>query len=178
MVRNRKRRLNLKLRTDDKLDYAEIHLEEIVSRPQVGIADQFERAHEESVLFHVVGAKDAFLQETSAAYGLGLRKNQIKEKTLEQRLKSKGLRCSALTRLQKFQSRKNSWLADAIELRNQGMHRASISRMFDEGGPQRGRVFFRSPRKRTYLDKPIPEFLGDCISRIRRLLSRYRTMLP
>ena len=70
-------------RTDSKLRFARVHLEEITSRHELGSGDDFERAHEESFLFHLVGAKDSFLQELNAAYRLELPIKQVKETNLQ-----------------------------------------------------------------------------------------------
>lgn len=66
-------------RTRTKLQYARIHLDEVRDSRR---HEAFERAHYESVLFHVVGAKDSFLQEINDAYGRPLKPHQVKERRL------------------------------------------------------------------------------------------------
>ena len=55
----------LRVRVDSKLRFAEIHLEELrelEAKTPLGGSD-FDRAHQESFLFHLFSAKDAFLIE-------------------------------------------------------------------------------------------------------------------
>lgn len=49
-------------RTDAKLRYAALHLDELKSK-DTGGGDDFARAHQESFLFHLIGAKESFLLE-------------------------------------------------------------------------------------------------------------------
>lgn len=55
-----KRLENLRARTDAKLRFAEVHLKELLALPRLS-GDDFDRAHQESYLYHLIGAKDAFL---------------------------------------------------------------------------------------------------------------------
>ncbi len=117
-------------RTDLKLRFAGIHLEEITSRHELGSGDDFERAHEESFLFHLIGAKDSFLQELNAAYKLDLPIKQVIETHLQKALKEKTISSPALTTIVRLEEDETSWLAIGIELRHQGMHRSNIPRHF------------------------------------------------
>lgn len=54
---------NTKERTNAKLRYARIHLNELRLYQRKGSGDDFERSHQESFFFHLFGALDAFLQE-------------------------------------------------------------------------------------------------------------------
>jgi hypothetical protein len=52
----------LKERTEAKIEYAKLMLDELCQRSHsAGRGDPFERTHEDAVLYHVIGAKDAFL---------------------------------------------------------------------------------------------------------------------
>jgi hypothetical protein len=165
-------------RTDLKLKFASVHLEEITSRHELGSGDAFERAHEESFLFHLIGAKDSFLQELNAAYKLGLRIKQVKETSLQKALKKKRLSCSALDTIVKLKKDKTSWLAIAIELRHQGTHRSNIPKHFYIGGEYNGKVFFTNPLTAQQMETDIPGFFRQCLNNMEELLQQLRDTLP
>jgi len=52
---------NVQERTNAKLRYARLHLEELRSYRRKGSGDDFERSHQEAFLFHLFGTRDAFL---------------------------------------------------------------------------------------------------------------------
>ena len=177
-------------RTDAKLEYARIHLEEITSRQEVGSGDAFERAHEESSLFHLIGAKDSFLQEINAAYQLGLNMWDVKEESLESELKTRRRKSNELKEIIKLEERRRkrenrkSWLAIAIELRNHGTHRSNIPRLFhahifkEKGYEYKDKVFFTNLLTGQPIETDIPEFLKQCLNNMENLLQELRPTLP
>ena len=86
-------------RADSKLRFADLHLDEILESDSRGTGDDFEISHEESCLFHIVGAKDAFLQEINESYDLGVELCNVKEGSIRKALKARSLNCEAFTRL-------------------------------------------------------------------------------
>ncbi len=162
-------------RTDQKLEFARYYLGE---RLKLGSTGTFpERAHEETVLFHVVGAKDSFLQEINHAYGLGMSLRDVNEKGLANALRAAGKRCEALEEIKCLLDEVNSWLCTAIELRNCGTHRANIPRRFYRGGSKEGSVEFVDPRTKNPVSMTIQDFLADCFERMRSLISELRKTL-
>jgi hypothetical protein len=170
----------LKERTEKKLEYAELMLKELSKRASiVGRGDSFERAHEEAVLFHVIGAKDAFLQEINAAYGLGLSPSQVTENNLAIALVKKGNTCPALQELMLLKEDESSWLSEANRLRNQGTHRGGLARTSFVGGEHDDEVFYKDPKDPSkyiaevntyvYLEHSIQE-MGALILRLRATL--------
>ena len=59
----------LQERSNAKLRYAAVHLDELKSIEQLG-GDDYDRAHQESFLYHLMGAKDAFLIELNTYYSV------------------------------------------------------------------------------------------------------------
>jgi len=153
-------------------------LKEIVSRPELGSADAFERCHEESCLFHLIGAKDAFLHEINNAYELGLPVKDVRESKLEKALKRKDRESPELNTLKKLQSEKTSWLAIANELRHHGTHRTNISRKLYLGGERNGEVVFENPLTATEMSKTIPHFIKECLDNMTNLVQALRAALP
>lgn len=106
---------NLESRTNAKLEYARIHLEELRGQPEWNPSSPFVRAHEESCLFHAVGAKDAFLQEINGAYGLGLAMNRVDEPRLEDTLNKAGKASKEVSEIRNLLTPGSaSWLAVAV----------------------------------------------------------------
>ena len=177
-------------RTDAKLEYARIHLKEIKSRHEVGSGDAFERAHEESLLFHLIGAKDSFLQEINVAYQLGLNMWDVKEESLENKLKTRRRKSNELKEIIKLEERRKkrenrkSWLAIAIELRNHGTHRFNIPRLFhahtsrEKSYEYRDKVFFTNLLTGQPIETDIPEFLKQCLKNMEYLIQELRPTLP
>ena len=90
---------NTKERTNAKLRYARVHLEELRSHQRKGSGDDFERSHQESFLFHLLGARDAFLQELNLYYNCGLELHKVRTSSLNQKLDKMGIRCPELNKL-------------------------------------------------------------------------------
>lgn len=171
-------RENLESRTNAKLEYARIHLQELGSQRTWNPSSPFVRAHEESCLFHAVGAKDAFLQEINGAYGLGLAMNQVGERRFGDALAKAGKTSNALTEIQNLLAQSTSWLAVAVELRNQGTHRAAVSRLFHVGGEEDGLVYYHDPRDDSTIKQNVPDYLKSVIDQMEALIVRLRGTLP
>ena len=138
---------NLEERTDAKIAYAKLMLSELTERAQrEGRGGLFERAHEEAVLFHVIGAKDAFLQEINAVYDLSLKPSGVNESHLAKALVKKGDTCPALQKIMQLKDDSSSWLFEANMLRNFGTHREGLSRTFLIDDEHDGKVFYHDPR--------------------------------
>jgi hypothetical protein len=83
---------SLQARTDAKLRYAKIHLDELAALP-IRNGDDFDRAHQESFLFHLFGVRDAFLAELNHYYRCGLPQHDLTVGKLRNVLKA---RCCGL----------------------------------------------------------------------------------
>ena len=100
---------NLVKRTDAKLRYARLHLDELRIYSDDGGGGDWEKAHEESVLFHLVGAKDAFLQEINSMHRLGLDLMKVNEKSLTKSLKQSEGNSASLVSLEGLATNPGSW---------------------------------------------------------------------
>ena len=168
----------LESRTGEKLEYARIHLDELKREGSWDHGRHWVRAHEESVLDQVVGAKDAFLQEINAAYGAGLQMHQVHEDRLLHRLGAG--KSPELDEIMRVSDPANdwTWLALTLEIRNHGTHRARPPVVYYEGGAHSGTVRYRNPRDGTELNQTIPEFLETAIDEMEALINRLRPTLP
>lgn len=128
---------NLRSRTDSKLKYALIHLDLLRERGGSGGAD-FDRAIEESILFHLLGAKEAFLIELNAYYSCGVSAETITPGRLRKILDLRGDNSTELAELYKQENEPDSWLAHAKQMRDHSTHVSSVPRAFHGGGEKDG----------------------------------------
>ena len=88
----------LKSRTDSKLRYAAIHVEELRHQP-AGRGHDFERSHQEAFLAQLFGAYAALLQELNVDLRCDLPPEQVTLGSMYQHLKREGRSSSALREL-------------------------------------------------------------------------------
>ena len=166
-------------RTESKLRFAELHLKEIIDSDSRGSGDDFEISHEESCLFHIIGAKDSFLQEINDFHNLGIDIGDVKEKTIKKYLKKKSLKCKAFDKLKTLRDNPKSWYYIVINYRNVGTHRYRIPRVFKQviNGPRT--VSYKNPpvAKSSPLNQDIPDYLEKSIKKMRKLLQKLRPLI-
>lgn len=163
-------------RTDSKLEFAEIHLREIERFLNGGgsESDPCEIAHEESLLFHLLGVVDAFLMEINRNKALGLKPNNVNKNNVAKALGYSGSTCPALQELHQLESDQMSWLATARVCRNRSTHQYRVARMYDRGAVKR--VEITDPRSGKPLGE-VPMLYESWITKMRELIARLRTMI-
>ena len=161
-------------RTAAKLAYARVHLEELKNHSARGSGDTFERAHQESFLFHLVGVRDAFLQELNVSYGCGLDPQKVSARNLEERLSASGNSSPELEELLEIEGDSKSWLSVAKEMRNHTTHRQSIPRLFYVGGVEDGIVHLKDPRDGETIEMDVPDAFDLWLSKMEELIVRSR----
>jgi len=161
-----------KSRTDAKLRYAIVHLEELCNRERRG--DDFDRAHQESFLFHLFGVRDAYLQELNLFHGCGIETANVTKWTLEQELKNKGMQSAALARLSQVEDDQESWLGCAKEMRNHSMHRDNIPRIHYLGGEHHGEQHLTDTRSACVIKKDYPRLFEQWVNEMRSLIQELR----
>ena len=165
---------NLRTRADAKLKYAQIHLDLLRERGGNGGAD-FDRGVEESILFHLLGAKEAFLVELNAYYNCGLPVVDVTPGKLRQVFSQRGVQCPELAELYKLENDDpKSWLADAKEMRDHSTHVDGVPRAFHLGGDNHGKVFLRNPNTGVHVEVNATDALASWIESMSALLERLR----
>ena len=164
---------NLRDRTDSKLRYAEIHFDELRAKNRLG-GDDFDRAHQESFLYHLLGAKDAFLIELNAYYSGGLASKDLAAGKLRDSLKAKGKASKELAELYSLENDGSSWLFHAKEIRDHSTHVAGASRAFHLGGLNDGQVWLRNPKTGKNIERHFVDEFGDWLVNMKELLERLR----
>lgn len=139
-------------RTKAKLRFAQIHLNELRTYGNQGSGDDFETSHEESFLFHLLGARDAFLQELNICYNINMPPGNVDTRRLGRRLNQAGSSSPELIELTDLENDPDSWLAVAQEMRHHSTHRQRIPHSYYLGA--RKMVRLKDPRsgKETELD--------------------------
>ncbi|ERM81778.1 hypothetical protein P872_19175 [Rhodonellum psychrophilum GCM71 = DSM 17998] len=99
----------LKERTDSKLRYAQLYLDEL-KNPKTSGSDS-EKAHQESFLFHLNGVSDAFLAEINEIYGLGIKAKNLSIKSLKAAKSNSKKPIEEAKKLSKLMDKKN-WLSE------------------------------------------------------------------
>jgi hypothetical protein len=151
---------NIRSRADAKLRYAEIHLNELKTLRQHG-GNDFDRAHLESFLFHLLGAKEAFLIELNAYYDCQLPENEITSGNLRKILKSRERESDELTELFRLENEENSWLYHAKEMRDHSTHISGIPHAFHLGGLVDHQVWLQNPKNGQYIEQDFVELLDN-----------------
>ena len=163
-------------RTTQKLEFAELYLQERLKCANTG--DTQERAHEETFLYHLIGAKDSFLQEINHALDLGVPEDRVNEKNLRIVLDRSGRRCLALDEIESLENTESSWLNLARWFRHQGTHRANIGRFVYASTVRSRADVFKNPHSGQPMGQDIPEFLSHCFDQMVELILRLRASLP
>jgi len=142
---------NAQSRTDAKLRYAALHLEELQAHGRKGSGDDFERSHQEAFLYQLFGVRDAFLQEINLYYSCGLSLHEVRLNRLRKSLRERGKDSPELEAITEIENDRGSWLNVAKEMRDHSTHRRSIPRVFHVGGDDDGKVALQDPRTKDPL---------------------------
>ncbi len=165
---------NLRARADAKIVYAKIHVRLLRDHGGNGGTD-FDKAVQESVLFHLLGAKDAFLVELNAYYSCELANNKVSPGKLRDALSARGLQSLELTELFELERDEESWLSHAKEMRDHSTHVSGVPRAYNCGGEDDGKVFLRNPKTGTHISEHAPDALDSWVACMEELLERLRT---
>lgn len=142
---------NAQARTDAKLRYAALHLEELRLHLPRGSGDDFERSHQEAFLYQLIGVRDAFLQELNLYYRCGVASRQVTRSRIEKCMQTRDQKCHELQVLNSLETDPSSWLNIAKEMRDHSTHRHSVPRVFHVGGEDEGKVTLQDPRTKAHV---------------------------
>jgi hypothetical protein len=150
---------NLQERTDAKLRFAKVHLSELQALESVR-GDDFERAHQESFLYQLLGARDAFLAEINYYYDAGA-PDGASMGDIYRALKKRNVGSSELAKLYGLEKDDGSWFSKAKRMRDHSTHKSNVPRTFYAGGDEDGRVKLHDPKTGALSDHHyVDEF--DC----------------
>ena len=161
-------------RTDRKLRFAQVHLEELKVKG-ISNGDDFDRAHQESFVYHLLGAKEAFLIELNAYYRTELKGQEISMGNLKKALEKKGIQSNELVELYKLENEEESWLFHAKAIRDHSTHISDVPRHFHLGGENHQRVFLSNPKTGQIIERHLIDEFSEWINKMKELIERLRT---
>lgn len=165
---------NLRARADSKLRFAKIYLDELksIGKPS---GNDIDRAHQESFLYHLVGAKEAFVQELNIYYAGGLDQNSVSPGALRNELNKKGIKSEELAEIYRLENDESSWLFHAKEMRDHSTHVNGVPRVFYAGGKNDGDVHLRSPKTSELVNNHFVDEFCQWHKNMTELLERLRS---
>ena len=168
--------VNLRSRADAKLSYAEIHLEELRVRGHHGGkgGDVFARSHQESFLYHLLGAKEAFVLELNVYSGCNLPQDQVTLGKLKNQLQQQEKQSLELAELYKLESDPTGWLYRAKKMRDHSTHVGGIPRGYHHGGPNPGEVWLINPGSASDSGKHFIDEFQEWHKNMKELLEQLR----
>ena len=153
-------------RTEQKISFARLILDELELHPSRHSGDSFERSHIEAFFFHFYGAVDAFLQEINVQYACGLDLADVSRRRLKEKLASLQIPSKEIDELDMIERIPESYLALAKEMRHFVTHRGGLPMAHYFNGP-------------SNLVHPVTrnEFAVDTIGLLRSWLHQLETLL-
>lgn len=160
-------------RADTKLRYSKIYLDELmlIGKP---ISHDIDRAHQESFLYHLLGAKEAFIQELNVYYSGGLDQNAVSPGALRERLSKEGKISKELAELYLLENDNSSWLFHAKEMRDHSTHIGGVPRVFYAGGENDGNIHLKNPKTSEELQNHFVDEFAEWHKKMGELLERLR----
>ena len=166
---------SLRSRSEAKLNYASVHLDELKAHGTLG-GDDFERAHHESFLFHLLGVIDAFLAEVNFHYSAGLDDHDLSIGKLRNALQRQEITCQALKLLYELGQDKASWYSEAKAMRDHVAHIKAPPRRMLVGDDDES-VQLRSPITGELHQSSSVQLFESWLASMRALLSQLRASL-
>lgn len=133
-------------RTNQKLGYAKIHLEEIKNYSNSTSNDEWENAHQESFFYQLTGAVESILHEINYGYSLGLALHQVTWKTVKDNLTNSTQTSSGFDLITNLRNDSSSWLSQLFVWRNYGTHRGRVGKIVYASTWQKVDNEFKDPR--------------------------------
>jgi hypothetical protein len=161
----------LQERTDAKLRYADEILKELgyLARQK---GNDFDRAHQEAFLFHLLGAFDSFLAEINRYYDCNFPEDSLSANRLRKKItEMTGDTSPELRELYELGSTPGSWLNSARSMRDHSTHQRGVSRHILLSGPVRLQV----PSTGEILEQDFPDLFSEWHHLARDLIEKLRS---
>ena len=165
MCRDDKQTKSLQDRTDTKLRYAGVHLDELKSQEPLS-GEDFDRAHQESFLYHLLGTRDAFLAELNHYYGAGVAHDALSLGKIRNALKKAGITSSELRRLFELEQDESSWYCMAKDMRDHSTHGQGVKRAYFVGGQDHQKVKLKHPTTGILTERHFPLEFDDWLQKM------------
>lgn len=163
----------LKARTDAKLRYARIHVDELKAQPP-GRGNDFERAHQEAFFAQLFGAYAALLQELNVKLGCNLPSKDVTPGRMYQVLKAVGRHSEELAELRRLSDEIESWFRQAKDIRDHTTHVSGVPLVHFVGGSKDGKTSFRHPKTLAEVQGDTTGVLASWVTEMEALVLRMR----
>jgi hypothetical protein len=164
---------SLQERTNAKLRYARVHLDELKSQePPSG--DDFDRAHQESFLFHLLGTRDAFLAELNHYYQAGLAPDALLLGSIRVTLKKLGVTSLEIRALYELEQDDTSWYSQAKIMRDHSTHIQGVRRTYFMGGENHQQVKLKHPKTGILTERHFTLEFEDWLNEMKSLIHSLR----
>jgi hypothetical protein len=160
-------------RTDQKLRFARLHLEEFDSQPS-GHGHDFERAHQEAFLSQLLGSYAALLQELNCELECALEPQDVTLGNMRNILKAKNRTSSRLRELYELDLAKSCWLSQAKAMRDHTTHVAGLGLAYHANGEHAGVVVLRDPKLESENISDYKVSLASWLDQMESLIQRFR----
>lgn len=157
-------------RTDAKIRYARLHLQELKDCQIPGRGHDFERAHQEAFLTQLFGAYAALFLELNEDLGCGLRPEGVSLGNMRKVMNAKGAVSPKLTALYTLEQDPNIWLSQAKAMRDHVTHVGGIPLVYYLGGENDEMTAFKHP-------KTLVEIPGDYFDNLEKWLSEMESLI-
>jgi hypothetical protein len=163
-------------RTDEKLRFAAAILRDLRSRPGA-TGDDFQRAREEAFLFHLHGARDAFLHEVNDHHDCGLAIERVTLGALRKILTPTGKGLTTVDEIHRLEKTAGHMLHRLKEWRHTATHRGSIPRTFFVEGSEYRQRQMTDPVTGKPSGQDTPDCFSSMLNDMARLLEQLRCNL-
>jgi hypothetical protein len=161
-------------RTNQKIKYAKIHLDELKQYEKATSNDDWERAHQESFLFHLIGAVDNILHEINFGYSLKYGTDEVSWNPIRDKLNRFNVISPAFQYLDNLKKDKNNWLDLLYAMRNHCTHRGAIGKFINFASEGRLDNEYKDPRT----GKPQQVYPGmKCLELYEKMLSNVEILI-
>ena len=159
-------------RTNQKLNFARIHLDELKDIPASrGRGSDFERAHHEAFLAQLFGAYYAFLIELNQYLECGLLENKVDLRRLRAAIEKKRKTSSILNELSKKIDDEKDWFSILKDMRHYSTHISAIPLAFHHPS---GKTALIHPAKKKDLEEDFIVMFSSWLSDMKQLIDRLR----
>jgi hypothetical protein len=165
----------LRARTDAKLRYARLHLQELKTSTTAERGHDFERAHQEAFFAQLFGAYAAMLQELNDNLGCALTPTDVSLGKMRKTMMATGDVCPKLTELYTLERDETTWFAQAKTMRDHVSHVAGIPLVFYAGGDNDGLTAFKHPKNFTEIPGDYICHLQEWCNQMEMLVEHFRS---
>ena len=165
---------SLTARTDAKIRFAKLHVQELRDCQLPGQGHDFERAHLEAFFAQLFGAYASLFQELNEDLACGLKPESVSLGQMRNAMKAAGPVHPKLIELYQLEQDSSIWLSHAKAMRDHTAHIGGIPLVFRAGGDDDGQTSFKHPKTLAEVTGYYVDNLEQWGTEMERLVGRMR----